>query len=134
MILEISKTNRKFWFFYQKNRFFQENVCLKKSIFLMKKSKFSISKKIKKHFFFRHRNFQNHFSPRKNIVFRFGFFFWTRNFLYLKDLCLELSGEHFQMPYHQKCTIFPKIMIFCKFRCWRTVWLPEAVRWFLPAL
>ena len=31
--------------------------------------------------FFRFRNFQNHFSPRKNYYFRFGFFFYPRNYL-----------------------------------------------------
>ena len=39
---------------------------MKKLIFLMKKSKIST--------FFRFQNFQNHFSPRKNFLFRFGFF------------------------------------------------------------
>ena len=45
--------------------------------------------------FFRNRNFQNHFSPRKKKVFRSIFFSCLRWCPYFKALCSEWSGSHF---------------------------------------
>ena len=45
--------------------------------------------------FFEHRNFQNYFSPRKNVFFSIGFFLWSRIYLHFRfSTVWSLAGVH----------------------------------------
>ena len=93
--------------FHQKNHFFQVNILLEKIDFSDEKIKIFDFKKNQEIFFFDIEIFKIIFLQEKIYFFDSDFFFWSRNFLYFKDLCSELSGKICKTLYQKKYTSFP---------------------------